>query len=178
MPDPGSVQDAPPAPPVPEEGGQSLGALGFDPRAILAKQMQSNALLVSARKSATGHPIAVMGPQVGYFVPQILMEQDLHGPGIDARGVAFPGVNLYVQIGHGRNHAWSATTSAQDLVDTFAVPLCDETHYRFRGNCEPIELVVGVPPPGSQSFSTNWSTLSALAEVADQAYDGPRPSCT
>ena len=41
-----------------------------------------------------GHPIAVMGPQVGYYVPQILMEEDLHGPGIDARGAAFAGVNL------------------------------------------------------------------------------------
>ena len=52
-----------------------------------------------------------MGPQVGYYVPQILMEEDLHGPGIDARGAAFPGVNLYVQLGHGRDYAWSATTA-------------------------------------------------------------------
>ena len=58
---------------------------------------------------AAGHPIAVMGPQVGYYVPQILMEEDLHGPGIDARGAAFAGVNLYVQLGHGRDYAWSAT---------------------------------------------------------------------
>ena len=54
-------------------------------------------------------------------------------PGYDARGVAFPGVNLFVQLGHGRDYAWSATTSAQDIVDTFAVELCDDTHYRFRG---------------------------------------------
>jgi hypothetical protein len=43
---------------------------------------------------------------------------------------------------------------------------------------KPMELVVGAPPPGSQSFSTNWSTLSAPADVADQAYVPPRPSCT
>ena len=49
------------------------------------------------------------------------MEQDVHAPGFDARGVAFPGVNLFVQLGHGRDYAWSATTSAQDIVDTFAV---------------------------------------------------------
>ena len=47
-----------------------------------------------ARHSATGHPIGVLGPQVGYYDPEILMEEDLHGPGIDARGAAFPGVNL------------------------------------------------------------------------------------
>ena len=46
---------------------------------------------------------------------------------IDARGVAFPGVNLFVQLGHGRDYAWSATSAGQDIVDTFAVPLCEPT---------------------------------------------------
>ena len=66
-----------------------------------------------------------MGPQVGYFVPQILMEEDLHGPGIDARGAAFAGVNLFVELGHGRDYAWSATTATSDNVDTFAEVLCE-----------------------------------------------------
>ena len=68
----------------------------------------------------------MFGPQTAYFSPQVLVEQDVHAPGYDARGVAFPGVNLFVQLGHGRDYAWSATTSAQDIVDTFAVELCDE----------------------------------------------------
>ena len=51
------------------------------------------------------------------------MEEDLHGPGIDARGAAFPGVNLYVQLGRGRDYAWSATSAGQDIIDTFAVPV-------------------------------------------------------
>ena len=34
------------------------------------------------------------------------MEQDVHAPAIDARGAAFPGVNLYVQLGRGRDYAW------------------------------------------------------------------------
>ena len=45
----------------------------------------SNALLVSARKSESGHPIAVFGPQVAYFAPQILMEQDVHAPPASTR---------------------------------------------------------------------------------------------
>ena len=81
-----------------------------------------------------------MGPQVGYFVPQILMEEDLHGPGIDARGAAFAGVNLYVQLGHGRDYAWSATTATSDNVDTFAEVLCkDNFHYLYRGKCKAME---------------------------------------
>jgi acyl-homoserine lactone acylase PvdQ len=116
-------------------GGIQLPELGPLPKAM------SNAVLVSGANSASGHPLAVFGPQVAYFAPQILMEEDLHGPGIDARGAAFPGVNLYVQLGHGRDYAWSATSAGQDIIDTFAVPLCDDTHYRFRGKCLPIETL-------------------------------------
>nr|MDQ2896564.1 penicillin acylase family protein [Actinomycetota bacterium] len=119
------------------------GLLAF-PRAM------SNALLVSARDSASGHPLAVMGPQVGYFAPQILMEEDIHGPGIDANGAAFPGVNLYVELGHGQDYAWSATSSGQNIVDTFAVPLCnpaggtvapDSGNYLLRGQCVAMETL-------------------------------------
>ena len=69
----------------------------------------------------------VAGPQVGYFNPQILMEQDVHAPagrrrpGIDAQGASFVGINLYVQLGRGRDYAWSATSAGQDIIDTFAL---------------------------------------------------------
>ncbi len=177
LPDRGSVTDAPVAPPVPgnaktQTQGAKVGALGFDPRAILAHQHQSNALLISARKSATGHPIAVMGPQVGYFVPQILMEEDLHGPGIDARGAAFPGVNLYVELGHGRDYAWSATTANSDNIDTFAEQLCqDDFHYLWKGQCLPMEKLertnswvpnaLDSTPPGSETL-TAYRTVHGI----------------
>ena len=108
----------------------------------------SNAMLVSARESADGKPLMVAGPQVAYFNPQILMEQDVHAPaapgkpGIDARGASFIGLNLYVQLGRGRDYAWSATSAGQDNIDTYAVPTClDDMHYVFRGRCEPVEVL-------------------------------------
>ena len=85
-----------------------------------------------ARESASGHPLMVAGPQTAYFNPQILMEQEVHAPGsegrppIDARGASFIGVNLYVQLGRGRDYAWSATSAGQDNIDTFALKLCDD----------------------------------------------------
>lgn len=106
----------------------------------------SNALLVSAKRSASGHPIAVMGPQVGYYSPQILMEMDLHGPGFSARGAAFPGISLYILIGRGPDYAWSATTAYSDNVDEFAERLCEpdgrtptlqSRHYLYKGRCVP-----------------------------------------
>jgi acyl-homoserine lactone acylase PvdQ len=82
-----------------------------------------------------------MGPQVGYYSPEVLMELDLHGGGIDARGATFPGISLYVVLGRGRDFAWSTTTAYSDNVDEFAEKLCepaggapsrDSDHYLYR----------------------------------------------
>jgi acyl-homoserine lactone acylase PvdQ len=99
----------------------------------------SNALLVGAKRSANGHPLFVAGPQVGYFYPEILMEVDLHGGGIDARGVTFPGAAPYVLIGRGQDFAWTATSAGSDLIDQYVETLCDsDTTYRWKGKCVPM----------------------------------------
>jgi acyl-homoserine lactone acylase PvdQ len=131
------VTDTPSPQPIPNDG--SIGSQ-FLQHTLAGPALASNWELVNAKQSTNGHSIAVMGPQVGYYNPQILMEEDLHGPGIDARGAAFPGVNLYVELGHGRDYAWSATTATSDNVDTFAEVLCqDEFHYLYKGQCLPME---------------------------------------
>jgi acyl-homoserine lactone acylase PvdQ len=96
----------------------------------------SNAILVGSGRSATGHPIFVAGPQVGYYFPEVFLEYDLHGGGIDVRGVAVPGVP-YVVIGRGKDYAWSVTSANSDIVDTFAETLCgpDDRHYLYKGSC-------------------------------------------
>ncbi len=96
----------------------------------------SNALLLSASRSVTGHPLMVAGPQVGYTYPEILLELDLHGGGIDARGASFPGLSFYVLLGRGKDYAWSATSANSDIVDHYVETLCgDDTHYRYQGQC-------------------------------------------
>lgn len=110
---------------------------------------QSNVLLVDRRKSRSGRPLAVMGPQVGYYSPQILMEMELHGPdGLHVRGATFPGISLYILLGRGQDFAWSATTATTDVVDEFAEKLCEpdgsepsleSTHYVRNGRCIPFE---------------------------------------
>lgn len=154
-------------------GSPGLPVLRGLPGMLALPRSESNALLVSARKSRSGHPEVVFGPQVGYFSPEVLMEQDVHAPTIDANGAAFPGTNLYTQLGRGRDYAWSATSAGQDIVDTFALDLCDpsgrrpgpdSTFYRFRGRCELMEMVrrtnsyspnlADQTPPGSETLVT------------------------
>jgi acyl-homoserine lactone acylase PvdQ len=118
----------------PSGGAAPLSFQFLDPRPA------SNALLVSARRSATRHPLFVAGPQVGYTFPEILLELDLHGGGIDARGASFPGLSFYVLLGRGKDFAWSATSAYSDIVDQYAETLCggDDAHYLYNGECRPM----------------------------------------
>jgi len=110
-------------------------------------KMLSNALVVDAKHSANGHPLAVFGPQVGYFTPEILMEQELHGPNLVAEGASFAGTNGIVELGRGEDFAWSATSAGTDNVDTRLERLCSPTggsvaaeqkDYLFNGRCLPM----------------------------------------
>jgi acyl-homoserine lactone acylase PvdQ len=107
----------------------------------------SNELIVTAAHSATGHPVAVFGPQTGYFAPEILHEIDLHGPGIQARGVSFPGTEVFVELGRGVDYAWSATSAGADIIDQRIERLCNtdgtpatlsSTAYVYNGTCTPM----------------------------------------
>jgi acyl-homoserine lactone acylase PvdQ len=202
LPDPGSVQAADVVESASGAGSAAAESSGELPGGLLDPFKQSrdasNALLVSARESSSGRPVAVMGPQVAYWSPQILMEQDVHapatsqGPPIDARGAAFPGTNLYVQLGRGRDYAWSATSAGQDIIDTYAVKLCDPNggqptidsdHYLFKGTCLPFDVLTRnnswVPTPadqtpaGSQTLTTLRTKLGvviARARIGGQPY--------
>jgi hypothetical protein len=49
---------------------------------------------------------------------------------------------MYVELGRGQDYAWSATTSGQDIIDTYAVELCqDDYHYLYRGTCTAMEKI-------------------------------------
>ena len=199
MPDAGSVEAVPI---VPGGGGQATrtDAAGAQPllEALEEVTAGSNALVISARESQTGHPLAVFGPQTSYFAPQLLMEQDAHapasaeGPAIHARGVSFVGTNLYVQLGRGVDYAWSATSAGQDITDTFAVQLCEpgggaastaSRGYQWNGQCLAMDVLehtnswVPTPadqtPPGSETmrvYRTNAGLLTHTATIKGKPY--------
>ncbi|MEV6619755.1 penicillin acylase family protein [Amycolatopsis sp. NPDC051106] len=137
--------------PADQEPARGMFDNGVLPGNMLSeKHGMSNALLVSGAKTASGHPVAVFGPQTGYFAPQLLLLQELQGPGISSRGAAFAGLSLYTLLGRGQDYSWSATTSAQDIIDTYALTLCDPSgkaptkdsnYYTWQGQCIPMDTV-------------------------------------
>ena len=133
---------------------QLFGELGF-------KTPASNALLVSAEESATGNPLEIGAPQVGYANPAFFMDIDVHVPGVaDFRGPAVPGASALIPLGRGSDYAWSLTTGYSDAVDVRAEKLCepeggdptlDSNGYMFKGECkemtERTETFVAKPQP-------------------------------
>ena len=110
------------------------------------RRQASNFLVVSPDRSATGNTLATMGPQLGYYYPEIVQQMDLHGPGINAQGAAVPGLAMYILIGRTKNYAWCLTSAGQDVRDVYAERLCEpgggtptiaSRHYRYQGRCIP-----------------------------------------
>jgi acyl-homoserine lactone acylase PvdQ len=195
LPDNGSVCDPDPStglcpPTAGPSSSQTSSSSASVPLSLLAfPTAASNALLISGANSASGHPVAVMGPQVSYFIPEILMEIDAHclgtcngDPDFDAAGATFPGVSLYVLLGRGKDYSWSATSAGQDIIDTFAEELCEpgggaptinSTHYLYKGQCRPMEALTRTnlitPNPADPSPAETY-VLTSLRTVHGIVY--------
>lgn len=79
----------------------------------------SNGWAVTPEKSSSGNPLLLGGPQMGHSIPQIVAEIGLHGAGINATGMTFPGVGPFIAIGVSEWGAWTTTSGLSDGVDTY-----------------------------------------------------------
>src|SRR5262245_45730822 len=113
-----------------------------------ARRRASNFLVAAPSRSESHNSLAVMGPQLGYYYPEIVQQIDLHGPGINAQGAAVPGLAMYILIGRTQDYAWSLTSAGHDVRDVYAEELCEtdgstptraSTAYVFNGQCNPMD---------------------------------------
>ncbi|HEX8082756.1 MAG TPA: penicillin acylase family protein [Solirubrobacteraceae bacterium] len=74
------------------------------------------------------------GPQLGYSIPELFVELEVHAPGYQVRGVTAAGVPL-VAIGHNGQVAWGYTSGLSDEDDLYAEELVPGSpeKYRFEG---------------------------------------------
>ena len=128
---------------VVEPGSLSPAAVHADDVTRASRRKASNFLLVGAKRTAAKHPVAVMGPQLGYFYPEIVMEAQLSGPGVNAEGIVAP-ISPYVFIGRGSDYAWSLTSADSENVQQFLLKLCnpeagpvtrESEDYEYEGRC-------------------------------------------
>ena len=119
----------------------------------------SNVLLVDGERSATGTPIMVGGPQIGYNYPGLTMEMGLYGPTLRARGATsapFPG---YMLIGRGEGFAGRspprAPTSSTRTPRSSAA--ARSTKYVYKGKCRKMKTVnAGTIAKGDDSVKVRY----------------------
>src|SRR5262249_55511664 len=149
----------------------------------------SNAMAVSGKLTADGHPLLLGGPQTGYNVPQTWMEVGLHGAGYDATGVALagtPGIEIGVAAD---GHGWSFTSAEDDNSDWYVEKIDPQGHpgqYFFDGKwknykCRPETINVSGGPStttqvcesvhgpvyatsGNEAFTVRYSTRENVAQ--------------
>lgn len=122
----------------------------------------SNYIVLGGERTATGRPILIGGPQMGYWSPEIVMEAVVSTPDFQARGIAVPGLGPVLIAGRTAEYAWTPTSGGTDATDVRAEELCepdggtptrDSRHYRFRGECRAMERPEGAPA------NTAWRTV-------------------
>jgi len=101
----------------------------------------SNTLMITEEESATGNPLMVGGPQIGYFYPGLTLEIDMDAGNLQWRGATsapFPG---YLLIGRGEDFATTLTSASGDIIDQYAERLCggSDTRYRYKGECRSMQ---------------------------------------
>lgn len=101
----------------------------------------SNGWVVSPIKSVTGNTLLLGGPQMGHSIPQIVVELGMHGAGINATGMTFPGVGPAIAIGVSEWGAWTTTSGLSDGVDTYIEILhpFNKTKYYFQNKWHSME---------------------------------------
>ena len=114
------------------------------------------------------------GPQLGFSVPELFVELEVHRPGLDVRGVTAPGVPV-IGIGHNADVAWGLTSGLSDEDDLYAEQASGDT-YRFKGrvrsmSCRDERFDYRSPPSGLLGLGAPERGLADGAPVPH----GPRP---
>ena len=114
----------------------------------------SNYIVLGGERTATGRPLLIGGPQMGYWSPEIVMEVVVSTDDFDARGIAVPGLGPILIAGRTGEYAWTPTSGGTDATDVRAEQLCEpdggaptraSRHYVFQGECRAMERPAGSP---------------------------------
>jgi penicillin amidase len=101
----------------------------------LVGQLGGSYMFVAKRPTAT--PSSSTG-RSWLLDPELFVELELHGPGLDVRGVTAAGVPI-IGIGHNGKVAWGFTSGLSDEDDLYAEELAGPEQYRFNGETRTME---------------------------------------
>ncbi|MEA2553925.1 MAG: penicillin amidase [Fimbriimonadaceae bacterium] len=100
----------------------------------------SYALIVGSKRSATGHPLLLSGPQMGFTTPSIVHEVALEAPGLRVAGMDVPGVPG-VYVGATPYVSWGLTSGVADTDDVFFYKTAASDSYTYGTETRKLEKV-------------------------------------
>lgn len=112
---------------APADAGRRLAGF-LDAMAPLARGASNN-WGVAGRHTASGRPLVAGDPHQPYQSPNVFWAHHMRSAapgGLDVAGFAFAGAP-FVNLGHNRRVAWTATTAYPDMMDLFDVAAGDGT---------------------------------------------------
>jgi penicillin amidase len=98
----------------------------------------SYCLVVAPKRSGSGRPLLLSGPQMGFTTPSILHEMSISAPSFQVAGADIPGVPGIV-IGHTPKIAWGITSGEADTEDIVWSKL-DHGQYIHNGVATPFTV--------------------------------------
>ena len=78
----------------------------------------SYCVAINKSRSASGNPMLLSGPQMGFTIPSVVHEMSIHVPGVDVAGMDVPGIPG-ILIGATPDAAWGLTTGVADTEDIY-----------------------------------------------------------
>ncbi|HRJ26961.1 MAG TPA: penicillin acylase family protein [Fimbriimonadaceae bacterium] len=100
----------------------------------------SYAIVVAPKRSRSGRPLLLSGPQMGHRTPSIAYEMAIQAPSLQVTGLLVPGVPT-ILIGATPHSAWGLTSGIADLADVVFNPVQADGTILVDGRAQPIERV-------------------------------------
>jgi penicillin amidase len=119
---------------MPSTSAAALQAAADDGARLLGPLRHGGSYMVAVGSPRTHHAVFFNGPELGWLAPEELYEMELHGPGIEVRGITAPGAPV-IAIGHNAHIAFGLTSGLSQtnaLYVEHLVPGHPDEYY-FRG---------------------------------------------
>ncbi len=100
----------------------------------------SYCVVVGKDRSATGKPILMNGPQMGWQNPSIVHEMSIATSDFSTTGMDVPGVPG-ILVGHTPNLAWGLTSGVADTEDIVFYRSDDDATYRYGSEVRKFEVI-------------------------------------
>lgn len=176
----GAAAPAAPVTPTPpslaraEGSAYPPGLAWLDPT---APRGNSNAWVVSGKRTASGRPILANDPHLAIEMPSVWYEMHLVAAGLDVQGVSLPGFP-FVTIGHNARIAWGFTNTGADVQD-LVVERFDLAGKRVQSaqGWEPVQVEATAIPVRGHSTPVPfevWRTARGVV-YADETTDWEAP---